>query len=93
MLGSRKSSLRDGLTLDEAVRVRPYQSYGAIRIERGDKPLGLVFFDSKKKNAFGGPDLEERIKVAVQDSTLVVSLLEVSREIGQWSRIQIFRTR
>jgi hypothetical protein len=34
---------RWGLTLDEAVRVRPYQSYGAIRIDRGEKPLGLVF--------------------------------------------------
>lgn len=82
---------RWGLTLDEAVRVQPYQSYGAMRIERGDKPLGLVFFDSKKKNAFAG-SVVEKINVAVQDSDLAVTLLEISREIAQWSRIQIFRT-
>jgi hypothetical protein len=82
---------RWGLTLDEAVKVRPYQSYGAIRIDRGGKSLGLVFFDSKNKNAFAGPEIESKINSIVQDSNLAVSLLEISREVGQWSRIQIFR--
>jgi hypothetical protein len=82
---------RWGLTLDEAVRVRPYQSYGAMRIDRGDKPLGVVFFDSKKKNAFGDSDIAKKINDAVQDSDLAISLLEISREIANWSRIQIFR--
>jgi len=81
---------RWGLTLDEAVKIRPYQSYGSIRIERGDKPLGLVFFDSKQKDAFNSASLEA-IDEIVQDSDLAVTLLEISREIGQWSRIQIFR--
>jgi hypothetical protein len=83
---------RWGLTLDEAVKVRPYQSYGAIRVDRGGKSLGLVFFDSKQKNAFAGPEVESKINAVVQDSKLAVSLLEISSEIGQWSRIQIFRT-
>jgi hypothetical protein len=83
---------RWGLTLDEAVRVRPYQSYGAIRIDRGEKPPGLVFFDSKRKNAFEGSSIQEPINAAIQNSSLAVSLLEISREIGQWPRIQIFRS-
>jgi len=37
---------RWGLTLEEAVLVRPYESYGAVRIEAGEKPIGLVFFYS-----------------------------------------------
>lgn len=83
---------RWGLTLNEAVRVRPYQSYGAIRVERGERSPGLVFFDSKKKDAFGDSDTKSQIDAAVQNSELAVSLLEISREIGQWSRIQIFRS-
>lgn len=82
---------RWGLTLDEAVRVRPYPSYGAIRIERGERPLGIVFFDSKRPNAFGSPPASKRIDSAVQNSALAVGLLEMSREFTQWPRIQIFR--
>jgi hypothetical protein len=82
---------RWGLTPDEAVRVRPYQSYGAIRIERGEKPLGIVFFDSKMKNAFGDAAVQERVQATVQDSNLSACLLEISRELASWSRIQIFR--
>jgi hypothetical protein len=81
---------RWGLTLEEAVRVRPYPSYGTIRIERAEKPLGVVYFDSKSKNAFGNDSIE-RIRVAVQDSNLTVNLLEISGEIAAWSRIQIFK--
>ncbi|MDI4233414.1 hypothetical protein OZ411_11375 [Bradyrhizobium sp. Arg237L] len=84
---------RWGLTLDEAARIRPYQSYGAIRIERGDKPPGLVFFDSKVKNAFDGAASRNEIGRAVQESDLAVSLLEISREVSQFPRIQIFRSR
>ena len=84
---------RWGLTLDEAVRVRPYQSYGAIRIERGERPPGLVFFDSKQKNAFRATDTQTDIDTAVQKSDLAGSLLEISREIDQSPRIRIFRNR
>jgi hypothetical protein len=82
---------RWGLTIDEAVRVQPYPSYGAIRIERPEKPLGVVFFDSRKKNAFGDADVREKIQVAVQDSRLALNLWDVSREIASWSRIQIVK--
>jgi hypothetical protein len=83
---------RWGLTLNEATRVRPYQSYGAIRIQRGERPPGLVFFDSKKTNAFGGPETIGKIDLAVQNSELAISLLEISREIGELPRIQIFKS-
>jgi hypothetical protein len=93
---------RWGLTLDEAVRVRPYPSYGAIRVERGEKPLGVVFFYSKKKNAFfdaetrskkenAGAEVRKKIQAAVQDSSLALRLLEISLETSPWSRIEIFR--
>lgn len=83
---------RWGLTLDEAVRIRPYPSYGAIRIERGERPPGLVFFDSKRPKAFGGSQVSAQINSAVQNSALAVSLLELSRELTQWPRIQIFKS-
>lgn len=82
---------RWGLTLDEAVRIRPYPSYGAIRIERGEHPLGLIFFDSKKPNAFGNPPASKWIESAVHNSALAVALLEMSGEFTQWQRVQIFR--
>ena len=84
---------RWGLTLYEAARIRRYQSYGAIRVDRGESPSGLVFFDSKVMNAFGKSDIQDRLNRLVQESELSVGLLELHREVGQFPRIQIFRSR
>lgn len=84
---------RWGLTLEEAAKVRPYNSYGAIRIDGGGIPRGLVFFDSKKKDAFPGKDMRNRIDGVVQSSELAGSLVELTREINQFPRVQIYRGR
>jgi hypothetical protein len=84
---------RWGLTLDEAARIRSYQSYGAIRIERGERPPGLIYFDSRRTNAFGDSDVHAQLNRLVQNSELAVGLLEISREVSQFTRIRIFRSR
>lgn len=81
---------RWGLTMDEVIRIKDYQSYGSIRIERANKPLGVIFFDSKRKNAFGDKsELQKRVQVLVLESQLILGLLELNREIASWHRIQI----
>ncbi len=84
---------RWGLTLDEAARIRSYQSYGAIRIDRGERSPGLIYFNSETKNAFGDSDVHAQINKLVQNSELAVGLLGISREISQFTRIRIFRSR
>ncbi|MGM5026908.1 hypothetical protein AB8B02_11855 [Tardiphaga sp. 862_B3_N4_1] len=83
---------RWGLTLDEVFKIRPYQSYGAIRLDGGGKSLGVIFFDSKLMNAFGNETLlREKIRSLIRESKLTLSLLEINLELAPWSRIQIFR--
>jgi hypothetical protein len=83
---------RWGLTLDEAAHVRVYNSYGAIRIDGAGAPVGLVYFDSKAKNAFGDSTVQARIEGRVGGSEIAKSLEEISRETRPWSgQIQIFR--
>jgi hypothetical protein len=87
---------RWGLLLEEAVKVRAYNSYGAFRLQKADKSLGILFFDSRNPNAFAEPDqlktLQDLIASVLRDSDLVDKLLEVHREVAPWSgRIQVFR--
>jgi hypothetical protein len=87
---------RWGLTLEEAVRIREYHSYGAIRLNMADKPVGLIFFYSKEVNAFGDNDelkvKHERIEAILDGSRLTKQLLEISNEVASWSgRIQVFK--
>lgn len=86
---------RWGLTLEEAVLVRPYESYGAIRIEAVERPVGIVFFYSKARNAFGDAagagELQTNIQSIVENSLLLTSMLELSREVEPRTRIRIFR--
>lgn len=86
---------RWGLLLEEAVKVRPYNSYGAFRLARADKSLGVLYFDAKKPNAFAEPDelqaLEKKIRSLLTDSELTQKLLDLNREVAPWiGRIQIF---
>jgi hypothetical protein len=86
---------RWGLTLGEALRVRQYNSYGAIRLDIAESKVGLVFFDSKLLNAFGNELLREEalteIKGMLEQSALTLKLQEINHEIASWSgRIQIF---
>jgi hypothetical protein len=82
-----------GLTLEEAINVRPYKSYGAIRIDRADRPLGVLYFDSKKESAFGDTEtLKKKIGDLLENAELVKKLLEISREVAPWSgRIEFFK--
>ena len=87
---------RWGLTLEEAFRIKQYNSYGAIRLNLAENKVGLIFFYSKELNGFGDDSARERalkeIEVLLERSPLVSKLLEISREIASWSgRIQIFR--
>jgi hypothetical protein len=87
---------RWGLTLAEALRVKEYNSYGALRLEIADNKVGLIFFDSKLANAFGDEAVKENALKAVQamleQSPLLPKLLEISHEVAPRSgRIQIFR--
>lgn len=87
---------RWGLSLDEAIHVKKYNSYGALKLSRAGKSVGLVFFDSKIANAFCEPahlkELETKLSRMLNGSLLVVKLLEISNEVAPWSgRIQIIR--
>lgn len=87
---------RWGLSLDEAVRIKDYNSYGAIRLNIAERAVGLVFFDSKTKNAFGDKEAMKRelreIGEVLDQSPILRKLLEISSEVAPWSgRIQIFR--
>jgi len=84
---------RWGLTLYEAARVRPYQSYGAIRIERGGGSPGLIYFDSREKSAFDGSNIQGVLSRIIQESELSLGLVEVNREVSQFLRIRIFESR
>jgi hypothetical protein len=88
---------RWGLTLDEAVYISRYNSYGALRINRGGVSVGLVYFDSKERDAFGSGDetvhIRRQIEHEVENSVLAERLLEIAREAKPWSgRIYIFET-
>lgn len=87
---------RWGLTLEEALRVKEYNSYGAIRLDVADSKVGVVFFYSRQTNAFGDdPTHESTLKAiegVLEQSLLLRKLLEISDEVAPWSgRIQIFR--
>ena len=87
---------RWGLTLSEAIHVKSYNSYGAIRLERADKQIGLLYFDSKLKNAFCEPghwkELEQTISNALNEMPLLTKLVEMTNELGPLSgRIQNIR--
>jgi hypothetical protein len=88
---------RWGLLLEEVGKVRPYNSYAAFRLEKAQKWLGVLYFDSKKPNAFAEPDqlkaLQGQVESALSDSGLLEKLLEVNRDVAPWSgRIQVFRS-
>lgn len=87
---------RWGLSLDEAIHVKKYNSYGALKLSRAGKNVGVLFFDSQFKNAFCAPndqkELEFKLTRMLNDSPLVLKLLEISNEVAPWSgRIQIIR--
>jgi hypothetical protein len=87
---------RWGLSLEEAIRIKKYNSYGAIRLEIAENKVGLIFFYSKMVNAFGDEASREKtlkdIEAVLEGSPLVSKLLEISHEVAPWSgRIQIFR--
>lgn len=87
---------RWGLTLEEALRVKEYNSYGAIRLDIADNRVGVVFFYSRKMNAFGNDSTRENrlkaIESVLEQSLLLRKLLEISHEVAPWSgRVQIFR--
>ena len=87
---------RWGLSLDETIHVKKYNSYGALKLRRADKSIGVLYFDSKTTNAFCEPpdrrELETKLSKILEDSTLVLKLLEISNEVAPWSgRIQIIR--
>lgn len=87
---------RWGLTLSEAIHVKNYNSYGAIRLERADKQIGILYFDSKSKNAFCEPgrwkELEQTLSKALNELPLLTKLVEMTNELAPWSgRIQIIR--
>jgi hypothetical protein len=87
---------RWGLTLEEALHIKKYNSYGAVRLDFAENKLGVVFFYSKESNAFGDQLVRERklraIQGVLEEAPLVQKLLEISHEVAPWSgRIQIFR--
>jgi hypothetical protein len=87
---------RWGLSLDEAIHVKKYNSYGALKLNRADKSVGVLYFDSKATNAFCEPsdlkELEAKLSKTLEGSSLVLKLLEISNEVAPWSgRIQIIR--
>lgn len=87
---------RWGLTLEEALRIKEYNSYGAIRLDIADNRVGVVFFYSREMNAFGNESNRENTLKAIEDvleqSLLLRKLLEISHEVAPWSgRVQIFR--
>jgi Sec-independent protein translocase protein TatA len=84
---------RWGLSLSEAIHVKDYNSYGAIRLERAGRSVGLIYFDSKQKDAFCDPEkskeLENGLVKMLGETQLLVRLLEISNEVAPWSgRIQ-----
>jgi hypothetical protein len=87
---------RWGLSLDEAIHIKKYNSYGALKLNRAGKSVGVLFFDSKTTNAFCEPserkDLETKLSKILEGSSLALKLLEISNEVAPWSgRIQIIR--
>lgn len=87
---------RWGLSLEEAIHVSDYNSYGAMMITRADKKLGILYFDSKKVDAFCEREeqntLEAKLSTMLESSPLLLKLLEIGNEVAPWSgRIQIFR--
>ena len=87
---------RWGLTLDEAEHVSKYNSYGAIRLEWADRLLGVLYFDSKQKNAFGGREDMDQLLTGVRNllkgSDLLRRLSDVIREVTPWSgRIEVIK--
>jgi hypothetical protein len=87
---------RWGLTLEEALRVKEYNSYGAIRLDIADNKVGVVFFYSRETNAFSNDSTRENtlkaIERVLEQSMLLRKLLEISHEVAPWSgRVQIFR--
>jgi hypothetical protein len=87
---------RWGLSLDEAIHIKKYNSYGALKLNRAGKSVGVLFFDSKNTNAFCEPserkDLETKLSKILEGSSLALKLLEISNEVAPWSgRIQIIR--
>jgi hypothetical protein len=87
---------RWGLTLEEALRVKDYNSYGAMRLDIAESKVGVIFFYSRKLNAFGDDVAREKtlkeIEGVLERSLLLRKLLDISHEVAPWSgRIQIFR--
>ncbi len=82
---------RWGLTLEEAVQVSKYRSYGAFRIERFGRAVGVIFFDSKQQHAFALHRATD-VSSLIRQSELVEKLVEVNRESEQFARLQIYRT-
>jgi hypothetical protein len=80
---------RWGLTLQEAVKVSKYKSYGAFRIEQVGQAVGVLFFDSKQRDAFAKGH-EPAVSKTIRQSELVEKLVEVSRESAQFARLQIY---
>ena len=87
---------RWGLSLDEAIQIRSYNSYGAIRLEIAEVKVGEIFFYSKEVDAFGKEELQRellnKIEGVLDQNGLKSKLLEVSRDVAPWSgRIQVFK--
>jgi hypothetical protein len=85
---------RWGLTLEEAVSVRLYPSYGAFRLTRAQKDVGLIFFYAKEENAFNQREKDKVTKdiaAFVQESELVEKLLELHSEVPWSERIEVYK--
>jgi hypothetical protein len=77
--------------LEEAAHVLPYNSYGSVRVQIGDRHLGVVYFDSRVKDAFGdAKDMEGKVKQIVEESKLALQLLEMSHELDERPRIKLY---
>jgi hypothetical protein len=84
---------RWGMTLEEVARHARYKSYGALRVETATKPIGIVYFDSKQRDAFGqSSKMIPAIGTLIRNSKLLERMAEINREVAAWSgRIQIYR--
>ena len=87
---------RWGINLQEAEKISEHPSYGAFRIERSDRAMGVVYFDSKSKRAFEKANNAEtiaRVAELINKSTVAKKLAEISSELEQRAdnRIRLFR--
>lgn len=87
---------RWGLTLAEAVSVREYNSYGAIRLDFAEAKVGEIFFYSKDISAFGDeqsqPVILKKIEEVLDRSELKSQLFKMSQHVAPWSgKIRVFK--